>query len=125
MNENDIKAYVKRFWKGTKWASFMLHKDHVSNLIIFLMYYFLYEKDEDAFQYVSYYYMIRTYTNLMNRQIKYCNIDVFRYTLDHLNKTHLFSREKTIPNSIMFLTNQLIKRYQKGIFEQDKNKIGM
>jgi len=124
IQEKDISEFIKRFWAGTKWAKFLLIKDTFTNLIIVVMCYFLQEKDDTAFKYTMYLYMIRVYTNLMNRQIKFCNPDVFKYSIEHLNKTHLFSREKTIPSSIMFLANELIKRYKKYLTEFNVDKTG-
>ncbi len=124
LQESDISGFIKRFWKGTKWAKFLLHKDTFTNLIIVIMFYFLKQRDDTSFKYTMYLYMVRVYTNLMNRQMKFCNPDVFKYSIEHLNKTHLFSREKTIPSSIMFLSNELIKRYKRYLVELDVDKTG-
>ena len=124
LTERDCKDFVSRFYKGTKWAKFLLIKDPVTNLLVVIMHYFLKQNDYKAYSYTMLFHMVRTYTNLMNRQIKFCNEDVFKYALEHLNKTHLFSREKTIPNAILFLSNIMSKKYEKYIKEGDVNKIG-
>jgi len=124
INEKDLGEFVSRYWKGTKWAKFLLTKDKITMLLVFIMYYFLKEKEEKAFEYTLLFFMIRFYTNLMHRQMKFCNDDVFKYTLDNINKTHLFAREKTIPSAILFLAKEMKTRYKAAILENNKEKIG-
>lgn len=115
LKEDQIKIYFKEFYKNTEAAEAELKKDIMSNLLIFIMYYFLQNKDLPAFQNTLIYYMIRQYTNLMNKQISYCKPDVFKYTLDNLNKTHLFAREGTISSAIVHLSNEMTRRYMQNI----------
>ena len=69
--------------------------------------------------------MIRQCTNLLHRRLKHCVDDVFKYALETLTKTHLFAREKSIPNSIYFLTQEMIRRYTKGMKENDLDQISL
>lgn len=71
------------------------------------------------------FYMIRQYTNLVHRNLKYCVDDTFKYALETLTKTHLFSREKTISNAIYFLAQEMMKRYTRGIKENNLDKISL
>ena len=75
LTEKDVKEFIKRFWGNTKWGKFLLHKDPVTMLTIFIMKYFLDENDQLGFQYAVLLHTIRTYTNRMHIQIKYCNSD--------------------------------------------------
>ena len=109
-DEKELAEFTKRFWKGTKWAKFLITNDKITMFLIFIMHYFLKEKDKKAFEYTLLLFMVRYYTNLMHRQIKFCNPEVFKYALDNINKTHLFAREKTIPNTILFLSRELDKK---------------
>lgn len=125
IDEKELNEFTKRFWKGTKWASFLITNDKISMFLIFIMHIFLKDKDEKAFEYTLLLFMVRYYTNLMHRQIKFCNPDVFKFALDNINKTHLFSREKTIPNAIMFLSRELGKKYKNSLIDLDKDKVGV
>jgi hypothetical protein len=53
----------------------------------------------------------------MHKQLKYCDDNIFRYTIDTLTKTHLFVREKTIANSLYYLATEVRKRYMRDIQE--------
>jgi hypothetical protein len=122
LSDRDIKDFVKRFYKGVVIRNRLLTMLD-TNLLLFLMYYFLKNKNMDAYEAALTYYMIRQYSHLINRQIKYCNVELFSYALENLTKTHLFSREKTIGNSIFHLTREIQKRFTKDILNWDKLKI--
>jgi len=124
LTEKDVKEFIKRFWGNTKWGKFLLHKDPVTMLSIVIMKYFLDEKDQLAYQYMVLFHTIRMYTNRMHIQMKFCNPDTFKYTLEHLNKSHLFYREKTIPNALYYLSKQFHKKYAKLIQEENIDGIG-
>lgn len=124
LDKRDLKDFVKRFYKGTKWKSFQLHNDDYSNLLIFIMYYYLTNNNKLGFYSTMLFYNIRQYSNVLHKMLKYCNEEVFKYALDNLSSIHLFKREKTIGNAIYFLTKQYSKNYEKGIKEKDVDKIG-
>ena len=123
LTDKDIKAYVKRFYKGTPAAGWHLQRDPQSNFYIFLMHYFLTKKDRLSYASMMTFFCIRYYANLIRRQIKYCNIDVFKYTLENLAKTHLFSREKTISNAIFFISKEMQRKFTNDILEPEPMKI--
>lgn len=124
LKDKDISEFVDRFYKDSKYREFRLQKDLATNLYIFLMYVFSKKNDKLSFSFTITLLMIRYYSNLMHKMISFCNKDIFRYTLDNLNKTHLFSREKTIPNALFFLAKEVQKRYEKSIKEKDVDNIG-
>lgn len=124
LNEQNIKEFVSRFWKGRKEAKWNLWKDPVTLFSIWLMWYFLKNKDMINFKYALMYHMIRNYANIMKKFMPaYCNEAAFKFTLDHLGKTHLFSREKTIANALLFLANALEQKYARDILAQDLDRI--
>lgn len=124
LTERDVKEFVKRFYYGSKYAEFHLHKDPITNLIIFIMYYFLNIGDIVGYNTTMLYFNIRYYTNLMSKQFpKFCNPDTFKRALESIAKTHLFSREKTIANSLYFMSKEIIKRYTEGIKDGDLEEI--
>ena len=69
------------------------------------------------------YYMVVQYARLMNKQIKYCDADAFKYTLDTLTRTHLFFREKTIPSSLFYLATQMQNAFTEDIKEWNIDQI--
>jgi len=123
LTEKDIKEFTKRRWEKRKESRFKIHMDPKTNFYIFLMQYFLSERDQPSFRTMMVFFMIRYYANLMFRQIQYCNISLFRYTLEHLTRTHLFSRERTIPNALYYLSDEMIKKYQRSLKENNLDEI--
>ena len=123
LTDKDVKAFVKRQYKGTRAEPWLLHKDVGTNLLIVVMHLFLLHRDTAAFKTTLAYYMFFQYGRVMNKQLRYCNPDIFRYTLDMLTKTHLFIREKTIANSLYYLSTELKKKYEVSIADWDLDKI--
>ncbi len=123
ITKKDFKDFVKRNYKGTKAEKWNLWNDPGTNMLVFVMYLFLKKRDQRAFSSTMVYYMIIQYARLMNKQMKYCYEDTFKYTLDNLTRTHLFFREKTIPNSLFYLSTVIQKTYKQSIAEWDLEKI--
>ncbi len=123
LKEKDIRGFVTRFYKGTPAAKWLTHRDAITNFHIFLMWYCLNKKDVETYTNIFLYYMIRTYTNVMNKQIAICNKDAFKYALDNISKSHLFYREKSIPFALYYMTKQMILKYADGIRKQNKTAI--
>jgi len=123
LTEKDVRDYAKRVWVGRKEAVFQLHKEPLANFYIFLMHYFLNKNDKLMAQYFMIFYELRHYAARFEIHFKYCQEDVFKYTLDTLTKTHLFSREKTIGNAIYFLSKELMKQWGPAIKNYDLDKI--
>jgi len=115
LKEKDITEFVKRFYKDTPMAKWKLHRDPISNFYIFLMWVLNKSRQTAAYKSALILYIIRNYTNLMHKQMQFCNEDVFKYALEHLAKTHLFSREKTISGSLFYLSGEMDKRYSTYI----------
>ena len=115
LKEKDITEYVKRFYHGKPAAKWKLHKDPISNFYIFLMYTLNKSRQVSAYKSMLILYAIRNYTNLIHKQMKFCIPDVFKYTLENLAKTHLFTREKTIPGALFFIANEMDKRFGSKI----------
>jgi hypothetical protein len=115
LKEKDITQYVNRFYKGTDAAKWKLHKDPISNFLIFLMVILNRRREVSAYKTTLIFYIIRNYTNLIHKQMQFCNPDTFKYALDHLAKTHLFSREKTIPGSLFYMSKEMDMRYKNTL----------
>lgn len=123
LKEKEIKDFIKRFYHGTKAQDSLLQSDVGSNLLVILMYYFLKKRDQQTYSTLMIYHMIRQYGNFIRRVMKFCKPEVFLYTLNHLNPTHLFTREKTISNALFHLATEMKKRYSSSILELNAEKI--
>lgn len=123
LKEKDIKDFTKRQWAGRKEASFQTHTQPISNFLIFLMQYFLKKRDTQTYQYLMYFYIIKHYANLMHIHFKYCIPETFKYALETLTKTHLFSREKTIPSALVFIAKDMVRRFTKDLIKNDMDRI--
>ena len=115
ISDNDMKAFVKRMYKGTRAQSWNLWRSPDHNLMMFIMHIFLKNNNKDAYDAAMIYYMIRQYSHLIQKHMKYCNVEAFKYALETLTKTHLFSREKTIGNSLLHLAREVEKTFTKDI----------
>ena len=87
------------------------------------MWYFLHQHDSQAFKTIMLFYVVRHYRALLDKHLQFCNESVFKYALDTLTKTHLFSREKTIGNALQYLAKEFVIRYQRNIENQDLDGI--
>jgi len=124
LKDEDLRPFPKRFWKGMPEATRLLPTDRVTMFYVFCMHNLLINKSQrGSYPTMMLFMGIRTYANLMYRQIPHCNDDYFRYALEHLAKTHLFFREKTIGNGIYFLSKAMIKRHTIGLETLNRDKI--
>ena len=123
ITEKDTKELVKRFWKGMPEAKRQLPNDNISMFYIFCMYALLKKREKVAYNSMMLLFNIRYYTNRMYRMMKFCNPNVFKYTLEHMTKTHLFIKEKSIPNTIYYLSKAMIVKHTKKIGEADNEGI--
>jgi hypothetical protein len=123
LTDKEVKDYVKRTYKETKAKTWVLLKDPLTNLLLVIMHYFLKERDRKSYFSTLVYYMIMHYSRRIHISMKYCDEDTFRYTLDNLTRTHLFYREKTIPNSLYYLAKEVDRSFRKYIEEWDIDKV--
>ena len=123
LTEKDIKEFTKRRWKGRKESKFRAQSDPIANYYVFLIQYFLKKRDKNGYKHFMIFYLIRHYANLMRKYFKYCNDETFKYALEILTRTHLFAREKTIPNALFFMSDEMIRRYTKALQKNDLDGI--
>jgi hypothetical protein len=116
LTDKDIKQFTKRTYKGTIAQAFNIANEPATNLLLFIMWYALKNKKKTLFHSTLVYHMIRQYGHVMKKHFKqFCNEEVFAYALETITKTHLFSREKTIANSLFHLARELQKKYTRDI----------
>ena len=123
LTEKDVKEFAKRRWKGRKEAKFGTQSNAIANFYVFLLQYFLKKRDKTTYKYLMIFFIIRHYANLMHKTFKYCNEEAFRYALEVLTKTHLFSREKTISNALFYIAGEMVKRWSRGLRNNDLDAI--
>jgi len=117
LTDSQVGEFRKKLWAGRKEEKFAnLLKDNPTTFYLSLLSYFLKNNDAIGYESLFIYFTIRQYGQQMARYFsKYCNKEVFVYALNSLAKTHLFSREKTIPNALYYLSKELMKRYKDKI----------
>lgn len=114
---------------GTKSTSRFLF-DPYTNLLILIIQEFLRNKDISAAEATFHLFALRYYTNILYKgttprgsHTKICNPNYFQYALDKLSKNHMFVKQKTIPNSLMYYSRTILKKYMKALIEDDSNEI--
>lgn len=123
LTEKDIKEFAKRRWRGRKEAKFGTQSNAIANFYVFLLQYFLKKRDKTTYKYLMIFFIIRHYANLMHKTFKYCNEEAFKYALEVLTKTHLFSREKTISNALFYIAGEMVRRWSRGLRTNDLDAI--
>ncbi len=124
LTEKDVKEFAKRRWKGRKEAKFGTQSNAVANFYVFLLQYFLKKRDKTTYGYLMMFYSIRHYDSLMHKSFpKYCNDETFKYALEVLTKTHLFAREKTISNALVYIASEMVRRWTRGLRSGDLDAI--
>jgi hypothetical protein len=124
ISDSDMKAFIKRMYSGTRAQSWNLWRMPDHNLMLLIMHIFLKAGNKAGYEAALLYYMIRQYSHLIQKHMpRGCNIEQFRFALETLTKTHLFSREKTIGNSLLHLSKEMEKRFTKDIANWNVDKL--
>jgi len=109
--DKEFKAYIKETYKGTKAERWKLWQDPGTNILLVVMKLFLDQNKPKLFQITLTYFLIIHYSRLMFKQMSYCDPNSFRLSLEKLTRTHLFFRERSIPNALVYLSKQLARGY--------------
>ena len=124
VNDYDIKAFIHRMLSQTTSADFKIMRDPATILLLLIMHIFIKHKNYVGLSDALVYHMVRQYSHVMNRQFpKYCNSEVFSYALNNLTKTHLFIREKTISNSLVYLAKEVLRRFAPDILKWNVDQL--
>jgi len=116
LKDKDVKEFIKRTYKGTIAQNFLPVIQPDSNLLLFIMWYALKNNNKTLYHSTMIYSLIRQYGHKFKKYFpQFCNSETFSYALETLTKTHLFSREKTIGNSLFHLAKEMEKRYTNDI----------
>jgi len=120
----ELRKEIAKFYKGTTAEKWLLENDATTNLLLIMLHYFAVNKDKTGFRATMIFYNIRQYTNLFHRNFKFCQADIFKYTIENISKSHIYSREKTIANAIYHFSNQMIYRWENE-FKKSLNPMSM
>ena len=123
LTSKDVKEHIKEFYKGTpalKWKSAHHEHDEVKHLMVFLLWYYLQQNDLRKFNMMMVFYNIKIYDNTVHKFYpKFCNQDVFKWTIENLVKNHLYSVHKTISNAIFYLGQDLTRKWKDNLKDPD------
>lgn len=125
--EKELIVYSKQKYKN---KNFYLLHDPYTTLLVLIIQEFLQNKDMAAAESTFHLFALRTYTNLLYRgttgrgsRVHVCNTDYFQAALDNLSKNHIYVKQKTIPNSIMYYSRAVMKRYLDALKNDDAPKL--
>jgi len=119
-NESDLKNYGKKNFPPP--LSHVV-RDPYTILLILIARDFAERGDDAAALSTINLLSLRYYSNLMHKFIKFCNPDYFRTALEKLSHNHLFVTKQTIGQSILYLAQQVYKKYKDGLIAGDSHKI--
>ena len=120
LTDKDVKQFIKRFYAGMPSAEYKLVNDPYSNLLIFIMYYFVKKRDMTTFKSTMLFYNLRMFSNLMHKHFpSHCNPEIFKYVLEHLVKNHLYAVHGTIGNAIYYLSIELSRKHLDHVKNTD------
>jgi hypothetical protein len=118
LTEKDFQEFIKRFYVMERKSQDLILKDIGTNVVLFMLHYFLSTKDVIAYQSTLVYLGIKFYGSEAIKYFRtFCNPDLFKYSLENLSKTHLFNTKKTIANAIYYLALEMDKKYRKVVLE--------
>ncbi len=110
---------------GNKSKSRFLY-DPYTTLLILIVQDFIDHKDITGAQSTFNLFALRYYTNLLYRgttprgsHSKICNDQYFQSALDRLSNNHMFMKQKTIANSVMYYSRQTFQKYMKALASDD------
>jgi hypothetical protein len=119
LKNTDISKFIKEFYPA-KLSKELILRDNGTNILLFIIYYFLKKNDKHSALATMTYLNIKFYSSRLRVHLRvYCDPNVFRLALDSLSKNHLFVREKTISNAIYYLSNFAINKFNKILKEFD------
>lgn len=115
-NEIALKQYSQEKYKNPEWK--LIH-DPQTTIIVLITQEFLKDNDIAAAMTTFHLFALRYYSNLMHSSIRYCNADYFRTAMNSLSQRHLFVSKKTIGSSVLYLSQEVFKRYHTALSADD------
>jgi len=113
--EKELLKYSTDKYKG---ISYRLLHDPYTTLLILITQEFLRNKDLAAAEATFHLFALKYYTNRLyihttpkRSKSHICQPDVFQSAFDRLSRNHMFSKQRTVPNSIMYYSRAVFKRH--------------
>jgi len=108
----DIKEFAKRTYEGTDYGRMPMYNVPFTVILTYIYHKFAKANKKREAEIILLYLLVKFYGSMFKIMFPdFCIEDVFRYTIDHITKVHLFYREKTIANALIFLAKELHKKY--------------
>jgi len=127
-NEKDLVEYSQLKYPGME--TYKLLHDPITTLLILITQEFLKHKDIAGAQSAFHLFALRTYTNSLHRMTtpkgsrqSFCNSDAFQSAFERLSKNHMFVKQKTIPNSILYYSSAMFRMYMKDLMRDNADGI--
>ena len=126
--EKDLIDYSQLKYPGME--TYKLLHDPFTTLLILITQEFLRHKDIAAAEATFHLFALRTYTNSLHRMTtpkgsrqSFCNSDAFQSAFERLSKNHMFVKQKTIPNSILYYSHAMFKMYMRDLARDNADGI--
>ena len=123
-HEKELVEYSKQKYTGKE--TYKLLHDPFTTLLILIIQEFLKKKDLAAAESAFHLFTLRFYTNLLHRYTtargsrkSVCIPAAFQAALEHLSKNHMFSKQRTIPNSILYYSRAVFKHHLADLQRDD------
>lgn len=125
--EKNLNQYSKEKYPG---KDYLLLHDPYTTLLVLIIQEFLNNKDIAAAESAFHLFALRYYRNILYKMTTkrgtsntICNPDYFQAALENISKNHIFNKKKTIPNSIMYFSREIFKRYLKALKDDNSDEI--
>lgn len=122
VSKKEMADFAKRTVKGTKGEKNNVIKVPFTFTLAYIYYRFVKANKQKMAEDILLYTLIKHYGSRLHTHLPIkgsCNNDIFRYTIQNITKTHLFYREKTIANALLFLSKVVSRRYYLKIKNND------
>lgn len=127
LSDKDIGEFIKRFYvfEPSRMSADKILLDHSTNLLLFILHYFLVNNEYQTFLSTMNLLCIKFYSSRLKVHFRsYCDPEVFESALNSLPQNHIFAREKTIANALFYFAKTLGSKHEKILKEfNDPEKI--
>jgi len=127
--ESKLLQYSKEKYPAHK-AKFRLLHDPFTTLLVLIVQEFLRVKDISGAEAAFHLFSLKYYTAILYKMTtprgshtKICNEGYFQSAIDRLSRNHMFVKQKTIPNSIMYYSRAVMKRHLNDLINDDPDGI--
>jgi hypothetical protein len=110
--KKDISAFVRRTYEGTEYLRFQTVSVPYTVLLCYLYHKYVKANKKQMAEDVLLYILIKFYGSVYEKAFpNFCDKDTFRYTIDTITKRHMFYREKTIANALIYWSKEMNKQF--------------